>query len=59
MEDQKIKSKSKSWDLVVMAVKFVVFAMVLANLDNRMGGKSRLLEIVTSSMKWLRVKAGV
>ena len=58
MADQKIKSKSKSWDLVVMAVKIVVLAMALATVDNKMGGKSRLMEIVSSSIRWLRVKAG-
>jgi aldehyde dehydrogenase (NAD+) len=58
MADQKIKSKSKSWDLVVTAVKLVVLAMTLATVDNKIGGKSRFLEIVTSSMQWLRAKAG-
>jgi len=58
MADQKIKSKSKSWDLVVTAVKLVVLALTLATVDNKIGGKSRILEIVTSSMQWLRAKAG-
>ena len=57
MQDQKIKTKSKSWGIMVMAVKLVVLAVALVAVDSRMGGKSRLMEVLTSTVGLLRRKA--
>ncbi|KAH0536208.1 hypothetical protein FGG08_006916 [Glutinoglossum americanum] len=59
MQDQKTKTKSKGWDVVVMAVKFAVLAVALAAVDSRMGGNPRLLEVLMSTVRTLRAKAKV
>jgi hypothetical protein len=45
MWDQKIKTKSKSWDVMLMAVKLAMLSVALAAVDSRMGGKPRLMEV--------------